>query len=128
MLGWKMQEITFEDKVRASEKFLEWLKKKYPMPLAIIKTEYVKAPYLRGLKDVTGSVFQDGNIFTIVLAVERDVSRVVQSVAHEFKHIHQIVLENIMYHKINKKDEVAAWKFSAEEMKLYIKEIGTNWM
>lgn len=114
------------EKIEAAKRFLVWLEKKYPVPEVRAKWLYSNRPWLRRA-GVTASMWQRGLDVKVEIACDRDVSRVLQSVPHEYKHILQLFREGIPYHKIKTKQEHDAWAFSAMEMRAYFAEVGTDW-
>ncbi len=118
--------MTIDQKIASADKFLQWLKAKYPLPEIEIITDYTRRPWLRR-KGITGQLWRSGNIFRIEVACDRNVSRVLQTVPHEYKHLLQIFREGIPLKKLKAKEESAAWKFSAEAMHEYIFDVGEEW-
>lgn len=120
--------MTLEEKVKVAEKYLGWLKNKYPMKHATIETKYYDVKYLRGTSNVHASFRQEPGLkFTIEIAAAGDESRIVRSMGHEFKHICQIMFEQKFYARLNDKDEIAATLASIDWMREYVEEVGDDW-
>ena len=85
-----------------AEKFLQWLKEKYPLPEVEIILVYIRKPWLHR-KGITGSLLMCENSVKIEIACDRDVSRVLQTVPHEYKHILQLFREGIPPKKMKKR-------------------------
>lgn len=121
-----MHDLTIAEKARAADKFLAWLRDKYPVANTKIHTEYPPVKSILN-KYVTARLLYNGEEYKIEVAAARPVNHVVQSVGHEYKHIRQVVLEGVPHSKIGNKEEVAAWAFSSSTMIEYHKEVGDNW-
>jgi len=120
-----MESMTLVQKAAAADKFLEWLKKKYPLPGVIILSEYLPRKTIR--KDIPAQLLTDGSCYKISISADRLVSRVVQSMSHEYKHIMQLELEHIPLSKLRDAEEIAAWTFSSSAMREYVAEVGDGW-
>lgn len=121
-----MSNLTLVEKAAATDKFVEWLKRRYVMPAVVISITYKPVSYLYR-KTVTARLIQDGLNMKIEVATDRELNRVMQAAAHEFAHVKQIAMDGVLYRNIKSKHETEAWLFSAHELKTYYKEVGDNW-
>jgi hypothetical protein len=113
----------------AGEKFLAWLKKKYPVTGVTLLSEYVDAPYLVG--GHCGEIQRaNASLYKLRIPTYKEAGKVLAAVAHEYVHYKQVTLGGANYKTMAKvrayEDEAIVE--SKRELKAYIADVGSNWM
>jgi len=117
--------LTEQETRQEAEKFLAWLRRKYPAYGAQVKVMYINKPELQ--PKVEAMVYQYGNVFKVHVATRRDFKFVLRGVAHEFEHVRQVVNEGVPINKIRVNQEKAAWFFALQALREYKKEDLKRW-
>jgi hypothetical protein len=117
--------LTEQETRQEAEKFLAWLRRKYPVYTAQVKVLYLNKTELRA--GVGAMIYQYGNVFKIHVATRRDFKFVLRGIAHEFEHFRQVMNEGIPMSRIRTQQEKNAWFFAMMVLREYKKEDIERW-